>query len=301
MEIPKGILIAIGGAEDKGTQAEPNFIQKNNLHFFELGILKRIMQEMRGEESVIEVITTASVIPEEVGQNYLNAFGKLGCNNVQVMHIKNREDVVDPEYIERIKNADGIMFTGGNQLRLTTIFGGTEIIRILKDRYLHEKGFVIAGTSAGAMAMSNPMIYLGSPAEAHLKGSVKITTGFGFIQDVVIDSHFEKRGRFGRLAQAIVSNPTSLGIGLGEDTGVLITNGDHMEIIGSGRVVILDGHQILHTNIADSPLGTPIAMQGMVVHFLTQGNCYEIKERKYTYVTPAPIIQAAAVNDDNDE
>lgn len=299
MIIPKGKLIAIGGAEDKGTQPEPNFIQKNNLHFFELGILKRITEEMKGQESVIEVITTASVIPEEVGQNYLNAFGKLGCNNVQVMHIKNREDVVCSDYIERIKKADGIMFTGGNQLRLSTIFGGTEISRILKERYMKDEGFIIAGTSAGAMAMSNPMIYLGSSAEAHLKGSVKITTGFGFIQDVIIDSHFEKRGRFGRLAQAIVSNPTSLGIGLGEDTGVLITNGDHMEVIGSGPVVILDGHQIMHSNIADVPLGTPIAMQGMIVHFLAKGNCFEIASRKYSYTAP-PVPVAAQVNEDDD-
>ncbi|RYD81315.1 MAG: cyanophycinase [Sphingobacteriales bacterium] len=299
MNIPKGKLIAIGGAEDKGTQPEPNFIQKNNLHFFELGILKRFVQEIGGENAIIEVITTASVIPEEVGNNYMNAFGKLGCTNVNIMHIKNREDVLIPEYIERIKNAEGIMFTGGNQLRLSTIFGGTEILRILQERYWNEDGFVIAGTSAGAMAMSNPMIYLGSSAEAHLKGSVKITTGFGFIQDVVIDSHFEKRGRFGRLAQAIVSNPTSLGIGLGEDTGVVITNGDHMEIIGSGPVVILDGHNILHSNIADIPLGTPIAMQGMTVHFLAKGNCFEIRERKYSYV--APVIPVPLVAEDDDE
>ncbi len=298
MIIPKGKLIAIGGAEDKGTQPEPNFIQKNNLHFFELGILKRILEEMKGDNPVIEVITTASVIPEEVGQNYLNAFGKLGCTNVNVMHIKDREDVMQAEYIERIKKASGIMFTGGNQLRLSTIFGGTEIIRILKHRYQHEEGFVIAGTSAGAMAMSNPMIYLGTAAESHLKGAVKITTGFGFIQDVVIDSHFEKRGRFGRLAQAVAGNPTSLGIGLGEDTGVLITNGDHMEIIGSGRVVILDGRQIRHSNIADIPLGTPIAMEGMVAHFLTKGNTYEIYERKYSYIAPPAVI--AQPTEDND-
>ncbi|MGZ5242288.1 MAG: cyanophycinase [Bacteroidia bacterium] len=298
MTIPKGKLIAIGGAEDKGTQPEPNFTQKNNLHFFELGILKRILEELKGVESVIEVITTASVIPEEVGQNYLNAFGKLGSNNVQVMHIKNREDVVCAEFVERIKNADAIMFTGGNQLRLSTIFGGTEISRIIKDRYLKDEGFIIAGTSAGAMAMSNPMIYLGSSAEAHLKGSVKITTGFGLIQDVIIDSHFEKRGRFGRLAQAIVSNPTSLGIGLGEDTGVLITNGNHMEVIGSGPVVILDGHGILHSNIADVPLGTPIAMQGMVVHFLAKGNCYDITERKYSYIAPPVTLIAQPTEDD---
>jgi cyanophycinase len=281
LEKPEGKLIAIGGAEDKGTEKEPNFTQKNNLHFFELGILKRIISEVKGPDSYIEVITTASVIPEEVGENYLHAFGKLGCRNVRLMHIKKREDTLNQDYQDRINLADAVMFTGGNQLRLSTIFGGTQILFDLKRRYLSED-FLIAGTSAGAMAMSNPMIYLGSSTEAHLKGAVRITTGFGLVNNVIIDSHFEKRGRFGRLAQAIISNPGSIGVGLGEDTGVLITEGNFLEVIGSGPVVILDGHEILHTNIADIPMGTPISMEHMVVHFLTKGNCYDLKERKFS-------------------
>lgn len=281
MIVPKGKLIAIGGAEDKGTEKEPNFIQKNNLHFFELGILRRIVSETRkGADSHIEVITTASVIPNEIGDNYMQAFGKIGCRNVQLMHIRNREDALLPENIARIEAADAVMFTGGNQLRLSTVFGGTEIRRILMSRYLNEN-VVIAGTSAGAMAMSQTMIYLGSSAESHLKGAVKITTGLGFIPDVIIDSHFEKRGRFGRLAQAVISNPGTIGIGLGEDTGALITEGTRLEVIGSGPVVILDGHAINYTNLADIPMGTPLSAENLVVHFMTKGNCYEIAERKF--------------------
>ena len=111
----KGKLISIGGAEDKGTEAEPDFIQKNNLNFFELGILKRVVEEIGGSHSHIEVITTASSIPEEVGENYLKAFGKIGCDNVGIIHIKYRDDADNPEYLERIKNCDGVMFSGGNQ------------------------------------------------------------------------------------------------------------------------------------------------------------------------------------------
>lgn len=281
MEIPKGKLIAIGGNEDKGTESEPNFGQKNNLNFFELQILSRIVQELTlQKDAQIEIITSASSIPSEVGANYVGAFGKLGCKNVGMLQIKSREDAQKNEYLERIRNCEGIMFTGGNQLRLSTIFGGTEFLRIMHERYMHEN-FVIAGTSAGAMAMSNAMIYHGSSSGALIKGEVKITTGLGLIKDVILDSHFDKRGRFGRLAQAVASNPSCIGIGLGEDTGVLITEGNHLEAIGSGLVVVVDGHEIRHSNIADQQEGSPISIENMIVHVMTKGNFYNLKSRKF--------------------
>jgi cyanophycinase len=285
MTVPKGKLISIGGSEDKGTGIEPNFAQKAKLNFFEFGILKRILSEMRGADSIVEVITTASVIPEEVGDNYIQAFGKLGCTNVGVIHIKNREDALLPEYLERIRQADGVMFTGGNQLRLSMIFGGTDFLKILQNRYENEN-FVIAGTSAGAMAMSNTMIYQGSSTGALLKGEVKITTGLAFIKDVIIDSHFVTRGRFGRLAQAVASNPGCIGIGLGEDTGVLIRDGNTMEAIGSGLILIFDGHTIRYSNIADLPEGAPISIENMIVHVMAKGNFYHLDERKFYAIVP---------------
>jgi cyanophycinase len=281
MSLIKGKLIAIGGNEDKGTEAEPNFEQKNNLNFFGLQILSRIVHEMsKQKDSRIEVITSASSIPDEVGTNYFYAFQKVGCNDVGVMHIKNREDANNPEFIERIRKCDGVMLTGGNQLRLSTIFGGTQFLKILHER-LEKEAFVIAGTSAGAMAMSNTMIYQGSSAGALIKGEVKITTGLAFIKDVIIDSHFDKRGRFGRLAQAVSSNPSCIGIGLGEDTGVLITDNNHLEAIGSGLVVIVDGHDIHHSNIADLAEGSPISIENLIVHVMTRGNAYDLRERKF--------------------
>lgn len=278
--IPKGKLIAVGGAEDKGTDLETGEIQRNNLNFFELGILRRIAAEAGNEDAHIEVITTASTIPHEVGENYLEAFSKIGYDNVGVMNIRNREDAHNTDYLRRLEACDAVMFSGGNQLRLTAIFGGTVFLEILQKRY-HKENFLIAGTSAGAMAMSSTMIYEGNAARAHLKGEVKITTGICLMDHVIFDSHFEKRGRFGRLAQAVASNPACIGIGLGEDTGMLIRHGNEMEAIGSGLVIIIDGHDVHHTNIADIPHGNPISIENLKVHFCAKGNGFILNERKF--------------------
>lgn len=282
MQHPKGKLIAIGGAEDKGTAPDKGELQKfSNLNFIELGILHRIVAESGGPGAKIEVITTASTIPYEVGENYLDAFGKVGCTDVNIMHIRNRADAISDEYLERLRACNTVMLTGGNQLRLSTIFGGTLFLHILLERYHNEKDFVVAGTSAGAMAMSNTMIYEGNAARAHLKGEVKITTGLGFMDDVIFDSHFEKRGRFGRLTQAIATNPSCIGIGLGEDTGMLITDGNKMEAIGSGCVIIVDGHDVRYSNIADIPDGNPYSVENLKVHVCEKGNGYLVVERKF--------------------
>ena len=174
MHTPKGKLIAIGGNEDKGTEPEQAFEHKNNLNFFELQILSRILHETGGKEARIEIITTASSIPVEVGHNYQEAFAKLGANNIGLLHIGHRDDTSNEKYIERIKTCDGILFTGGNQLRLSSTFGGTNFISILQQRYMNEE-FVIAGTSAGAMAMSATMIYIGSSSggsSAYFNGAI---------------------------------------------------------------------------------------------------------------------------------
>jgi len=279
MMVPKGKLIAIGGNVDKGTDAE-GAVSFSTLNFFEFGILQRILSESKGKNSRIEVITPASMIPAEVGAGYLEAFARLGCHNVGVIHVRNRADTNTSEYHERLQKCDGVMFTGGNQLRLTTIWGGTNLFKIIKDRYWNDN-FMIAGTSAGAMGMSNTMIYEGDSADALLKGAVKITTGLALIHNVIIDTHFDKRGRFGRLAQAVASNPGCIGLGLGEDTGVLINGGNFMETIGSGMVLIFDGHKIQHNTIADLPEGFPISIENLVVHVLAKGFGFDVTNRKF--------------------
>jgi len=280
MNVPKGRLIAIGGAEDKGTDLELGVIHRSNLNFFELGILRRIAAEAGDSEARIEVITTASSSPKEVAHNYIAAFQKIGCNNVAHIPIRDREDAHDEEYIERVKNAKVVMLSGGNQYRLTSTFGGTQFLHTMLRRY-QEEDFILVGTSAGAMAMSGTMIYEGNSGRAHLKGEVKITTGLGFSKDVIFDSHFDKRGRFARLAQAVSANPSNLGIGLGEDTGMIIKQGNHIEAIGSGMVVIIDGHHIRHSNIADIPEGNPLSIENLVVHFMSSGDRFNIQQRRF--------------------
>ena len=167
MNHPRGKLIAIGGAEDKGTDLETGEFHRSNLNFFELGILRRVVEEAGGVNARIEVITTASTIPYEVGENYLNAFGKIGCTNIGLMHIRNRQDAMEAQYLNRIRECDAVMFSGGNQLRLSVTDGGTEFLALLKKRY-QEDQFLIAGTSAGAMAMGQTMIYEGNADRAHL-------------------------------------------------------------------------------------------------------------------------------------
>lgn len=277
---PKGHLIAVGGAEDKGTDLEKGIVQRNRLNFFELGILKNIVSLIPEANPIVEVITTASSIPDEVAENYIDGFSKLGCTNVGHLRIRNREDACLPENIARLKACNCIMFSGGNQLRLSSIFGGTEFLDILKERY-EQEDFPIGGTSAGAMAMSNTMIYEGSAALAHLKGEVKITTGLGFLQNVIIDTHFDKRGRFNRLAQAVAAQPGAIGIGLGEDTGVVVSDGYSMKAIGSGSVIIIDGRNIEYNNIADIKFGEPISVENIIVHIMSKGDVYNLKTRKY--------------------
>jgi len=282
--IPKGKLIAIGGNEDKGNEPEAGHSTKVFSHkFIEEGILRRVVDEMGGTSARIAVITSASSVPDEVGANYIEAFGRLGVKNVDILDIRERSHA-KMDMIKRLAKADGVMMSGGNQLRLTTIFGGTAFLQLMKRRYEEESGFVIAGTSAGAMCMSSTMIYQGHSASGLVKGGVKMTTGAALIYDVIIDSHFVERGRFSRLSQAVAANPAAIGIGLGEDTGVVITNADMCETIGSGQVMIFDGHEISYSDYADVEEGEPFSIEGMKVHIISKGHSYSVEQRAFSAV-----------------
>ncbi len=278
----RGKLIIIGGAVDKGSFTETDLDTNvaNNLNFFETGILKRILQESKHKlDSRIEVVTTASKIPREIGPEYLKALNYLRATNVDILHLEKREMASQPEILDRLRAADVVIFTGGDQLRLTSILGGTAFHDILLDKY-HNEEFVYAGTSAGAAAASNMMIYQGSSSEALLKGEVKITSGLGLIDGVVIDTHFVQRGRIGRLFQTVVGNPRTLGIGLGEDTGLLIKNNTEMEAIGSGLVILVDGREIKDTNLTQVDLGQPISINHLVTHVLSIHDTFDLKTFK---------------------
>lgn len=276
-----GKLAIIGGAVNKGSFTETTYDINvaNNLNFFEKGILRRIINESKNnEDSRIEIVTTASQIPEVVGEEYVKAFEYLNATNVGILNILKREEAGRDEVVQRLQEADVVMFTGGDQLRLSSILGGTPFHKLLLKKYREEE-FIYAGTSAGAAAASDNMIYQGSSNEALLKGEVKMTGGLGLIDNVIIDTHFVQRGRIGRLFQAVVGNPWVLGIGLGEDTGLLIKNGFQMEAIGSGLVILVDGNEIKDTNLTRVEMGQPVSINHLVTHVLSMFDTYDLNER----------------------
>lgn len=271
----KGILIPIGGNEDKGIEENEIY----HLEFIEEGILSRVVKESGGTDAKIVIIPTASSIPEEVGENYLEAFGKLGCTNLYVMDIRKREQSEDPKNIELIKDADCIMFSGGNQSNITKKIGGTTIHEILLKRYKKDP-IVIAGTSAGAMCMSEEMITGGSSTEAFIKGAVGMDKGMSFIPDLIIDSHFIRRGRFGRLAESVARFPKLIGIGLAEDTGLVIKECNNVEVIGSGMVIVFNPRKLKHNNQKYIEVGAPMSLTNLKTHILANGDQFNIKKKR---------------------
>jgi cyanophycinase len=282
----KGTLIPIGGNEDKGMGDD----EKHTLEFISEGILYHVVREAGGVDANIVVIPTASSIPLEVGENYMSAFTTLGCKNVTILNIKSVTDSEKEESIQLIKNADCIMFSGGDQSKITNRIGGTTIHKILLDRYQNEEGFVIAGTSAGAMAMTNEMIAGGSATEAFVKGAVKMYKGLSLIPQLIIDTHFIQRGRFGRITEAVAQFPKLIGIGLAEDTGLIIKNGT-LEVIGSGMVIVFNGRKLKHNNHPILETGTPMSLTNLKTHILSNGDRFNINKKKVKVLPiEAPFI-----------
>jgi cyanophycinase len=280
----KGILIPIGGNEDKGIEEQEIY----TLEFIQEGILSRVVNEAGGPDSIIVIIPTASQIPAEVSENYLQAFGKLGCKNVHIMDIREREDSSKPEYLELMRKANCVMFSGGNQSLITRKIGGTELHDIILDKY-HKTPFVIAGTSAGAMCMSQIMITGGSAKESFIKGAVGLGNGMSFIPTLIIDSHFVRRGRFGRLAESCATYSNLLGVGLAEDTGLVIKNGKTIEVIGSGMVIIFDPRKMTHNNLSYIETGDNLSIANMRTHVLSNGDVFNIKKRRLE-ITPSIVV-----------
>jgi cyanophycinase len=270
---PKGVLIAIGGHEHKG-EDDLNEAQKMNKDFIEAEILKRFVSELKGDNPMVAVVPTASTIPDEVIKDYKRIFSDLGVTNVEILDIRNRDDAHDPVFLEIVERAAGIMFTGGDQVRLTATFGGSPVLQLMKERYTYEP-VVIAGTSAGAAAMSTPMIYEGASEAGYIRGDVREATGLEFLKDVAIDTHFIARGRIIRMAQGIAMNPGCIGLGLEEDTAALFS-GSEVEVLGSGIVTVVDGMGITWTNIHEVGDGEPFTVRDLKVHLLSKGQKYQL-------------------------
>lgn len=261
---PKGTLIPIGGGEDRNESKD---------------VLGRIISETGKTDPNICLITLATGLPKKAAETYEKAFKDLNISKISAIYYTKHKGADTEENIKKIENCDLIMFSGGKQLRITRLMKDTQILALIKQRYMAERNFVVAGTSAGAAAMSNIMIVKGKSSEALLKGSLELTDGLGLIDTVILDTHFVQRGRIGRLIKSVTFNPEVLGLGLGEDTSVIIKDGI-MEVCGSGLVIIVDGTEIEFTDVAEIHDGKPITVEGLKLNVLANGKKFDISKRK---------------------
>ncbi len=266
----KGTLIPIGGNENKGSGQEISEFVKD-------GILSHVVNESGGENANFLVIPTASMIPRQVGKNYKKALKKLGCSNINIQNISKRSQCDKKSIQQLFLDADCIFFTGGDQSRIVDIIGNTPVHDIIFDR-LKNENIVLSGTSAGAMSMSKEMIMGGSSIECLVKGSVKMREGMNYIPDMIIDSHFVNRGRFGRLAEAVARFPELIGIGLAEDTGLIIKNNE-FKVIGSGMVIVFDPSDLNHNNYEVLNDDLPMSMTNLTTHILADGDSFHMHDR----------------------
>ncbi|MDI9817842.1 MULTISPECIES: cyanophycinase [unclassified Legionella] len=284
---PKGKLLIIGGAEDKVDQPPSIIEQRKEVARYE--ILNELLPDCRNKR--VEIITTGSIVQEEVKKTYQKVFLEMGYKNVGFMPIKARSEARKKDYLARSEEAGAIFFTGGDQFRISTILGGTPIVEIIKRRYFEDSNFIVAGTSAGAMVMSSVMITSGGLTEALLYRNLATSSGLGLLPTCIVDTHFIKRGRFGRLAHAIIMNPEQLGIGLGEDTALIIKNGWQAECRGSGMVVIIDGRNICQTNITNVKEGEAVFVENLKVHLLVKGCYFSLETRSLANPAMSPNFE----------
>lgn len=258
----RGWIVPIGGAENK----------ENDRH-----ILQRFLSVSGGGDANIVVIPTASRI-HETGPRYERLFRDLGAAEVTVMDFDTRRDCLEPGRLERLEKASGIFFTGGNQLRLTTLLGGTPVARVIRMRNAH--GVTVGGTSAGASVLSEHMIAFGDEGSAVISGSVRMAPGLGLTNRFIIDQHFRQRDRLGRLITALAYNPFAVGIGLDEDTAAFISPDDIVEVEGSGGVTLLDASEVSFSSMSDVSEGQPVCMLGLKLHILVAGSTFNLRTRE---------------------
>jgi cyanophycinase len=263
-DTPNGHIVAIGGAEDKTSQLE---------------ILKRVIELAPEGNTEVAVIATASSIPDQVLPDYDAAFTRLGASRVHLLDIRDRQQAANPETVRLIEQSDVIFFTGGDQLRLTNVFGGSAALTAIRERWM--SGAVVAGTSAGAAAMPGTMIYNGAATDALRKGAVNMTFGLGLVDGLIIDSHFLERGRFTRLMEVGATNPEYLGVGIGEDAAVIIHQNQILEAFGPGHVILFVSRDLACSNIADLGMGEAVAIENMILHAMVSGHGFDIEARRY--------------------
>ncbi|MDD6796284.1 MAG: cyanophycinase [Clostridiaceae bacterium] len=272
-EKPNGNLIIIGGAEDKEGKKK---------------VLERVCNFINKQEDILLVVTVATEYPKEAANKYKNAFGDLGVKNIEILDIEKREDAFDNENLTLLKKSSLIFFTGGDQLRITSLLGGTPIYEELKKSA--EEGKYIVGTSAGASVMSDTMVVEGEDEESPRKCTLKMSPGFGFIENVIIDQHFAQRGRIGRLLTGVSQNPEVLGIGIDENTAIIVNKNGKIEVIGEGAVYFIDGSNISYTNVSEQYSEEILSIFNVKLHVLKEGN-------KFNLVTKSPFEEEKSKNE----
>jgi cyanophycinase len=257
----RGYIVPIGGAENKENDRR---------------ILRRFVEVSGGEDADIVVIPTASKM-HETGPRYEALFRDLGASRVTVMDFDTRRDCQEPNRLQRLEEATGIFFTGGNQLRLTALLGGTPVAQLIRKR--NASGVTVGGTSAGASILSEHMIAFGDEGSSVIAGSVRLAPGLGLTNRFVIDQHFRERDRLGRLITALAYNPFAIGIGLDEDTAAFIGPDEVLEVEGTGGVTVVDASEVSFSSADSASEGQPVAILGLKVHVLVEGTTFDLNTR----------------------
>jgi len=270
-----GNLIIIGGAEDKEGRKE---------------ILKKVCNCLDKKNDILLVVTVATEFPKEAARKYKKVFTELGVKNISILDVSSREDSYKESNISKIKESALIFFTGGDQLRITSLLGGTPIYEALKEAGI--KGKYIVGTSAGASVMSDTMIVEGDDDESPRKCTLKMSPGIGYIENVIIDQHFAQRGRIGRLLTGIAQNPEILGIGIDENTAIIANKEGIIEVIGEGAVYFIDGSNISYTNVSEQNSNEVLSIYNVKLHVLKQGD-------KFSLIKKSPFEEEKSRNEDN--
>lgn len=265
----RGYLVIIGGAEDRKDDK---------------AVLSTVTELAGGKDGRIVVLTTASrqadekpEVAAEFAELYEGAFGDCGIGEVQTLHIHDRQSANDPEHAQAVAGATGVFMTGGDQSRLVSILGGSAVHRAMREGF-EARGACIAGTSAGASAISQHMP-LGGPSDPlATKGMMPVAPGLGFLRNVVLDQHFSQRGRLARLLSVCAQNPFLLGVGIDEDTGLVVQPGQRIEVVGSGGVTVLDGRDMVYTNFNQVGSGEALAITDVRLHLLPTGFRFHVDE-----------------------
>lgn len=273
----RGPLVIIGGAEDREGECT---------------VLREFVRRAGGVHAHIVVMTAATSMPREVGDDYIRVFERIGAEKVSVIDTEYREDADRQESVEKVEQATGIFFTGGDQARIIELVKGSRVDQAIRAR--HEQGAVVGGTSAGAAMMPDTMIVEGDSATNPRVDAVDLGPGMGFLPGIAVDQHFSQRGRLGRLISALVQQPVILGVGIDENTAVIV-DGDEFEVVGQGSVTVVDESETTHNNLQGLLKEEGLAVCGVRLHILPDGYRFNLKTRQPIVpevVTPPPIVAA---------